>query len=71
MTLETAHYVNMLLGLGVIVLQIFSVVALALLLFKVKESRYLAFIKKNFLEIGFFLSFFAVLLQSAGRAWAF
>ena len=49
----------MLMGAGVIILQALCVLAILFLLFRVKESKYLNFIKKNFLEIGFFLSLLA------------
>jgi disulfide bond formation protein DsbB len=61
MTLETVHYVNMLLGLGVIALQVLCVLAIVLLLFRPKENKYLSLIKDNFLSIGFLISLFAVL----------
>lgn len=59
MSADTIHYFNLLVGLGVITLQIFSVVALVLL-FTTKENRFLDFIKKHFLLIGFLISFSAL-----------
>lgn len=53
----------MLLGAGVILLQILSVVALALLVYG-KENKYLALIKDNFIQIGFFITFSAVLVST-------
>jgi disulfide bond formation protein DsbB len=55
----TVHYLNVLLGLGAIALQIFSVIALGVLFFRPKESGknfYLDFIDKHFLIIGFIIS---------------
>lgn len=60
MTLETIHSIDVLLGLGAILLQILCVFTIALLLFRVKENKYLSFVKKNFLAIGFFISLAAV-----------
>ncbi len=60
---ETVHYLNMFLGLGVILLQVLTVVALSLLCyshFSGKENKYLSFIKDNFIQIGFFLTFSAL-----------
>jgi disulfide bond formation protein DsbB len=51
----------MLLGAGAIFLQLCSVVALGMLIFGSKTNKYLAFIKNNFLEIGFLISFSAFL----------
>jgi len=62
MNAESIHYLNVFLGLGAIILQVFSVVALFLLFFRLKENRenfYLNFIDKHFLPISFFISLFA------------
>lgn len=56
------HYLNVFLGSGAILLQIFSVVALLLLFFRSKENSknfYLDFIDKHFLPISFVITFFA------------
>lgn len=66
MNTETVHYLNVFLGLGAILLQIFSVLALFLLFFRSKENRknfYLDFIDKHFLPIGFVISVFASLVS--------
>jgi hypothetical protein len=55
MTPETTHYFNVFLGIGGIALQIISVVTLLLLIF-VKENKYLAFVKRNFISLGLLLS---------------
>jgi disulfide bond formation protein DsbB len=60
---DSVHYVNMFLGLGVILLQIFSVITLLLLVCGFKKNKYLAFIKNNFLTIGFLVSISAVLVS--------
>ena len=59
MNIETIHYLNIFLGLGAILLQVFSVVALAMLFFGPKKNLYLDFIDKHFLPISFLLSLFA------------
>ncbi len=61
MSFETVHYINMFLGAGAILLQFLSVIALLFLVFRVKENPYLNFIKDNFLALGFFISFSAVI----------
>jgi len=60
---DFVHYFNISLGIGTIVLQIISVFTLFLLFFVSKENRYLSFIKKNFIILAFFLSFFSVLFS--------
>jgi disulfide bond formation protein DsbB len=60
---DTLHYINMLLGLGAILLQILSVAALGFLLLGPKENIFLDFIKKYFLPIGFLITFSAVLVS--------
>jgi len=58
----TLHYLNLFLGFGAILLQVFSVVALFLLFFRSKEKNknfYLDFIDKHFLVFSFLLSLFA------------
>ncbi|MFA5841213.1 MAG: disulfide bond formation protein B [Candidatus Paceibacterota bacterium] len=62
MNLESVHYLNVFLGLGAILLQIFSFVALFLLFFRRKENiknAYLDFIDKHFLVLAFLISFFS------------
>jgi disulfide bond formation protein DsbB len=62
MNAESIHYLNVFLGLGAILLQIFSIVALFLLFFRPKENSknfYLDFINKHFLVLSFFLTLFA------------
>jgi len=58
----TIHYLNVFLGLGVIALQIFSVIALFLLFFrpKVKSNNfYLDFIDKYFFILAFLIALFS------------
>jgi len=57
------HYFNIILGIGVIILQIISVLILFFLFFSSKENKYLFWIKENFIILGFFLSFFSVLFS--------
>lgn len=59
---QSIHYLNVFLGLGAIILQILSVLALFLLFFRSKEKEknfYLDFIYKHFLPISFLISLFA------------
>jgi disulfide bond formation protein DsbB len=53
---ENVHSLNLLLGTGAIILQIFSVVALILLFIGPRKNAYLDFIDKHYLKIGFVLS---------------
>ncbi|MBI3888906.1 disulfide bond formation protein B [Candidatus Nomurabacteria bacterium] len=53
----TIHYLNVSLGFGVIIAQIFCVVALFLLFFGPKKNFYLDFINKHVLILGFLISF--------------
>lgn len=50
------HYLNMFLGGGAIILQILSVSALFLLFLGPKNNRFLGFIDKHYLTLGFILS---------------
>lgn len=60
MNLETVHYFNILLGLGAILLQAFSVFLICLFFFD-KKNKLVLFVQNNFLIIGFVLSFAASL----------
>ncbi len=57
------HYFNFITGLGVILLQIISLVVLVLLMFGGKENKFLDLIKRHFLLIGFLISLSAVLVS--------
>ena len=62
MNIEAIHYLNVFLGLGAIVLQIFSLFTLFLLFFKFKYKNanlYLDFVDNNFLLISFLIALFA------------
>lgn len=62
MNTDSVHYLNVFLGSGAILLQIFSVAALFLLFFRSKENKtnaYLDFIDKHFLVLSFFISLFS------------
>ena len=63
MNIDTIHYLNLILGAGAIFLQIISFVTLLVLFFGPKKSTFLDFIEKNFLTIGFLISFFAALFS--------
>ena len=59
MNANTVYYLNLFLGSGAILLQIFSVVALFLLFFRPKEKRanpYLDFLNKHFLILSFLIA---------------
>ncbi|MBP9715551.1 MAG: hypothetical protein KBD52_03635, partial [Candidatus Pacebacteria bacterium] len=56
MDIQNVHYLNVFLGIGAIILQILSVVALFLLFIGPKKNKYLAFIDKHYLQIGLLLS---------------
>lgn len=65
MSFEQIHYFNLIVGAGVIVLQLFSLAALFLLVItpKQKENNLLTFIKKHYIIIGFLISLSAVLVS--------
>lgn len=56
MSYETIHYFNLVLGIGAIALVIISFVTFFVLFFGPKKNKFLAFIDKHFLELGFFIS---------------
>ncbi|MCX6747403.1 MAG: disulfide bond formation protein B [Candidatus Nomurabacteria bacterium] len=56
---ENVHYLNVFLGTGAIILQILSVIALFLLFIGPKKNKYLEFIDKHYLVLGFIISLFA------------
>lgn len=60
MSFEAIHYVNMLFGGGIIVLQILAVIAVFFLVFGSGENKFLSFLKNHFIEIGFAISLCAV-----------
>ena len=60
---NSIHYLNLFLGSGAIVLQVFSVIALFLLFIGPKKNAFLNFIDKHYLSLGFIISLFASLLS--------
>lgn len=64
MSSETVHYFNIFFGTGAIILQFLTALAIVFLIFRPRENKYLAFIKRNFLEIGFLISFSAILVST-------
>jgi disulfide bond formation protein DsbB len=56
---ENVHILNVFLGIGAIILQVASVVALFLLFIGPKKNKYLDFIDKHYLQIGFLLTLLA------------
>ena len=63
MNAENVHYLNLFLGTGAILLQIFSVVALLLVFFGPKRNVLLDFIDKHFLHLGFIIALSASLFS--------
>lgn len=63
MNTETVHYLNVVLGLGAIVLQIFSVAVLCVLFFGPKKNKFLDFVEEHFLIIGFLVALLASLFS--------
>jgi disulfide bond formation protein DsbB len=59
MDTEALHYLNVFLGLGAIILQVLSVVALLVLFFGPKKNKFLDYIDKHFLVLSFLISLFA------------
>ncbi|KKP87331.1 MAG: putative disulfide formation protein [Parcubacteria group bacterium GW2011_GWC1_35_8] len=62
MSTESVHYLNVFLGLGVIALQVLSVIALISLFFVFrngKRNSFLDFLDKHFLMLSFLISLFA------------
>ena len=53
---NTIHYLNVFLGAGAIVLQIFSVVALLALFFGPKKNKFLDYVDKHFLVLAFLIA---------------
>ena len=63
MNISNVHYLNIFLGFGAILLQIFSVVALFLLFIGPKKNAYLSFIDKHYLPLGFLVALSASLFS--------
>ncbi len=59
MSPEVIHYLNVFLGLGAVLLQVLSVIALFLLFFSSKKNKFLDYIDKHFLVLSFLISLFA------------
>lgn len=60
---NSVHYLNVLLGLGAIVLQVASLLVLFMLFFGPKKNMLLAYISKHFLVLGFLISLVASLFS--------
>jgi disulfide bond formation protein DsbB len=63
MNIETVHILNVILGLGAIGLQIFSAIALVTLFLGPKKNKFLGFIDKHYLTLGFIISLSAALFS--------
>ena len=63
MNTDAVYYLNIFLGLGAIIFQIFSVVTLVFLFFGPKKNIFLDFIEEHFLIIGFLVALFASLFS--------
>ena len=59
----TIHYLNILLGIGAIILQIFSVFVIISLFFGPKKNKFLDFTERHFLILGFLISFLSALFS--------
>jgi len=59
----TVHYLNMFLGAGAIFLQISAVLALFILFLGPKQNKFLGFIDRHYLNLGFIISLFASLFS--------
>ena len=59
MNTETMHYLNVFLGTGTIILQIFSVIALFVLFLSSRKNKFLDYVDKHFLVLSFLISLFA------------
>lgn len=60
---NSVHYLNLFLGSGAIFLQVFSVIALFLLFIGPKKNKFLGFIDKHYLNLGFIISLMASLFS--------
>ncbi|MBP6884028.1 MAG: disulfide bond formation protein B [Candidatus Pacebacteria bacterium] len=60
---DSVHYLNVFLGLGAILLQVASVLALGMLFFGPKKNIFLDFINKHFLVLGFIFTLFSALFS--------
>ncbi len=56
MSYENIHYFNLVLGIGAIVIVLVSFVTFLVLFFGPKKNKFLGFIDKHFLELGFLIS---------------
>ncbi len=63
MDIQNVHYLNIVLGLGAIVLQITSVFALFLLFIGPKKNFFLDFIDKHYLTLGFLIALISAFLS--------
>jgi disulfide bond formation protein DsbB len=63
MNIEHVQYLNLLLGAGAIVLQLFTVVALFLLFIGPKKNAFLGFIDKHYLTLAFLISLTSALFS--------
>ncbi|MCF7862737.1 MAG: disulfide bond formation protein B [Candidatus Pacebacteria bacterium] len=63
MSFEAVHNLNVFLGIGIIIIQFFSVLALFILFFGPKKNSFLDFIDKHFLILGFLISLFSALFS--------
>ena len=63
MNIENVRYLNMFLGVGAILMQIFAVAAFAVLFFRPKKNKFLAFIDKHYLTLGFIITLLSALFS--------
>ena len=60
MSTESVHYLNIFLGLGTIILQILSLVALLLLFLGPKKNKFIDYVDQHLLGLCFLISLFSV-----------
>ena len=63
MNIQNVHYLSMFLGVGAIIMQIFAVIALFLLFLGPKKNKFLAFIDKHYLTLGFIITLLSALFS--------
>lgn len=63
MSIENVHYLNVFLGFGAILLQIFSVIILVVFFLGSKKNKFLDFLEEHFLVIGFLVALISSLFS--------
>ncbi|HEY4513501.1 MAG TPA: disulfide bond formation protein B [Candidatus Paceibacterota bacterium] len=63
MNIENVRYLNMFLGVGAILMQIFAVAAFVVLFLGPKKNKFLAFVDKHYLTLGFIITLLSALFS--------